>query len=290
MQIWQLHPQRACTALPSPNSPEEEVVVVAQESWTERVVPESVAEQSSEFLTRSMRVVVDGLTEVPERMAEPVKVENTLGRGQAGATADGADDRGTTGVVLDGDGARGGLGHGDGGGDAVAGFDCAGEVEGNVAVRSGQHLSPGNVLLAAADELGEGTTLDKGGEAIDTIPLGDGGVRGGGLAGAEADGRDGPGANDRCEARAGEGGTAPVGRRDRGGRRAPIDAVALPGLADLNHGLRLEPGLGAGGEGDLGAVLELLEGPGDLGGGQGGCEDGGDGGSLHVGQIVGVLA
>jgi hypothetical protein len=32
-----------------------------------------------------------------------------------------------------------------------------------------------------------------------------------------------------------------------------------------------------------------LEGPGDLGGGQGGCEDGGDGCDLHVGRIVGVL-
>jgi hypothetical protein len=38
-------------------------------------VPESVAEQSSEFWTRSMRVEPEGLTEVPERMAEPVKVE-----------------------------------------------------------------------------------------------------------------------------------------------------------------------------------------------------------------------
>jgi len=39
------------------------------------VVPESVAEQSSEFWTRSMRVEVDGLTELPERTAEPVKLE-----------------------------------------------------------------------------------------------------------------------------------------------------------------------------------------------------------------------
>jgi len=38
-------------------------------------VPESVAEQSSEFWTMSMRVAVEGLTEVPEWMADPVKVE-----------------------------------------------------------------------------------------------------------------------------------------------------------------------------------------------------------------------
>jgi hypothetical protein len=38
-------------------------------------VPEIVAEQSSEFWTRSIRVEAEGLTEVPPRTAEPVKVE-----------------------------------------------------------------------------------------------------------------------------------------------------------------------------------------------------------------------
>lgn len=39
------------------------------------VVPESVAEQSSEFWSRLMRVAVEGLVELPEWTAEPVKVE-----------------------------------------------------------------------------------------------------------------------------------------------------------------------------------------------------------------------
>jgi hypothetical protein len=38
-------------------------------------VPETVAEQSSEFWVRSMRVPAEGVVEVPEWMAEPVKEE-----------------------------------------------------------------------------------------------------------------------------------------------------------------------------------------------------------------------